>query len=313
MTLPSEPTTTSSDIIIRASSFGGCDRAILASLYGEPKKPTTAKQQEAFDRGNAAEDKILARIAKENSTKVVDQQLELTHRIQIGDISFALQGHIDGRLDTHSMAIAEAKCLNKQSTEKFLRDPIKYHRKYTFQASIYAYLLQRHYDLPQTPAIIFGIYNWELKKYHVNSYPTFHTWEEIEARLYRIASYFFGHTYPEFCNEYSFFCDYTLCNKEPAPIEPPSELDQLLATYQSLKDQTEIAKQAVLDNVSTRSDFPIRTATHTITQTAASTYQSIDAEKARILLGDKYEEVLVSKTRSASFTIRSKSSGSNIS
>lgn len=298
-------------MIIRASAFGGCDRAILASLYGEPSKPTTKTQQQAFKRGNDAEPKILANIEKKNKCTIGDRQLELAYEVNVAGKVYRLQGHPDGIIDSVHRTIVEAKCLNSDSANNFRRNPVKYHRKYTFQASIYAYLAQQHFELPKPPGIIFGIYDWEQRKHDILSYPVpFHTWKEITTRLFTIAGYHATHNYPEFCNEYSFFCDYTLCNQPPKPMTDNPELTNLLASYQILKDQSELAKQKVLDHLEAHPnyEYPIRTTGHTISRTEETSYDELDKDSVRTYMGDtEYSKCLTRKTRKASISIRAKS------
>lgn len=95
-------------IVYRASSLGGCERAMIATARGLPKQPHPEWFADVLEEGNTAEPIISAMWDESSGVATVRQQeelelwvmdIDLVHGGQTLEVPVVIRAHIDGRAD----------------------------------------------------------------------------------------------------------------------------------------------------------------------------------------------------------------------
>ena len=121
---------------MRASEFGGCIRAIVASELGYLPLAPPPRMQQVFDAGNDAEVKALETLARKGWA-ITDQQKEVEY--------LGITGHIDG-LDVDTDSVVEIKSMGREPFAQWLNkgfDMGGLMERYKWQTSIYQWALAR--------------------------------------------------------------------------------------------------------------------------------------------------------------------------
>lgn len=123
-------------IIYRASSFGGCERALVAARLGYHPTPPPARLQQVFQAGHDAEDWVLGKIHVNSAQSSV--------RLDIPNTNCSIIGHVDGMKDLPKplRCVVEVKSQSPKEFDKWTEDSWTTDtlwRKYAWQASIYMY------------------------------------------------------------------------------------------------------------------------------------------------------------------------------
>lgn len=217
-------------IVYRASSFGGCDTALVAARLNYPASPPPGKLQQVFDAGNAAEGWV--------NEKLIRQQEEF--RMDIGP-GVQIRGHIDG-MDPHPAAhrVIEIKSqsalmFDSWSEDSWTTDPLWV--KYAWQVSIYSHAFGAAVDV------------WRLDRgtraISKHSVSPFHTMDEIVARVRHLEGLAREMILPE-CTAKSWGCPYYQLHEQDEAVAD-EELDEACSYYKFTQDKEKVAKRQVAE------------------------------------------------------------------
>jgi hypothetical protein len=129
--------------VYRASSLGGCERALLAARREEPASPPPPTLQTAFDQGHAAEDLIMRRWQDNHTWALVTSENSRQVQVQIvdPDLGAAIRGSLDGYAHhgEHNLAYpVDAKAFGKTLWDKLDKQGIWAFPHYCAQLAVYA-------------------------------------------------------------------------------------------------------------------------------------------------------------------------------
>lgn len=142
-------------VIYRASSVGGCEKAMLAAARGYDKRDHPDWFQEVLDEGSRMEEHIIAKWDFETGRPTVNQQKQI--ELYVGEIdgrNVIIRGHIDGEDDHENPALREYKKFRPSTWDKFIRQGVECGANYPWQVAIYMH--GGGYDLCQ---FVGGKYN----------------------------------------------------------------------------------------------------------------------------------------------------------
>lgn len=217
-------------IVYRASSFGGCDTALVAARLNYPASSPPEKLQQVFDAGNAAEEWVTR-----DHLPVIRAQEEVRLEIQPG---VEIRGHIDG-IHPHPAydAVVEIKsqsdkAFNEWTENSWTTDPLW--MKYAWQASIYMIVTRKDLYLVRA--------NREAKALAGQLYTRpFWLISDIRNRAYHLEGLADSHALPE-CTAKSWGCPYYQLHEQDEVVAD-EELDAACANYKWAQHAEKLAKE----------------------------------------------------------------------
>lgn len=212
-------------VCYRASSFGGCDRALVAArLDYDPAAPPEALQR-IFDAGHEAEEWLTA-----NHVQVDHAQETVT--LDVGEVSIV--GHIDGYRDGRVVEIKSQSPAEYErwTPDSWTEDPLW--RKYAWQTSIYMHALGCGLELVRVRRPTEEHLEPEFS-HHFYEKP-FHTVAEIYDRVALIERYARDESLPSCTTTRLYGCPYYQFHEGPELIED-TLLDEACHYYRMLQTE----------------------------------------------------------------------------
>lgn len=127
-------------VVYRASSFGMCEVALAAYGLGHEGDDAPEWMKERYEEGNRLEDEILERVSKLAGMEMYDHG-QRTVELEIGEVNgrkVIVRGHIDGMgAMVKNDVVVEVKALAPSMFHQALRDGVRFHPAYEWQAAIY--------------------------------------------------------------------------------------------------------------------------------------------------------------------------------
>lgn len=151
-------------VVYRASSIGGCPRALLATALGYPGRPWSEWFQEVLDEGTRMESRIESLYELRTGSKTVGQQREFDLPIVAGVV---VRCHVDGESEyavepqgfdggPGRQAVREFKKLRAGGWSDFQRRGIEMHPHWVWQLAVIQHSTQRSHAGVQ---LVGGKYN----------------------------------------------------------------------------------------------------------------------------------------------------------
>ena len=234
-------------IIYRASSFGTCDRALVAARLGYPSSPPPEALQRVFDGGNQAEEWYTA------NHPVQGAQTELRLDIPDTDPPVSIVGHVDGFEGDVGWYVVEIKSQSPEMYDRWnegLWTTDDLWMKYAWQTSVYQWAFQTD-PLRRYPAGLEVVrvrrpddnnpdYQFSSRFYEI----PFHPLSEIYARVHHLEELAATSTLPP-CNKGEVWgCPYYQLHEGPELVED-KELDRVCKGLKAAQLSEKFAKEEV--------------------------------------------------------------------
>lgn len=127
-------------VVYRASSFGMCEVALAAYGLGHEGDDAPEWMKERYEEGNRLESMILAKVEALAGMEMYDHG-QRTVELEIGEVNgrkVIVRGHIDGMgAMAKNDCVVEVKALAPSMFSQALRDGVRFHPAYEWQAAIY--------------------------------------------------------------------------------------------------------------------------------------------------------------------------------
>ena len=232
-------------LVIRASAFGGCVRALICSRDGMDPIPFPPSLQEAMDVSANLEQAVFDSLGD----PVHSQQQEVSLRFG----ATTVRGHIDGivRVGHKTLTLAEVKVFGDSYWDKWLKEGLDGFPRYQWQLSAYMLSL----GLPGM-MVVGHKQDGKLVDVRTLSVPT--ALVSLDQMAARVAEVEQATELPP-CNTDMWGCPYTYTHVDDTPRLEHEDLEVLVRTYQRLKateirvkeekDETRVAILAILKGV----------------------------------------------------------------
>lgn len=134
-------------VVYRASSLGGCERAMIATARGLPKQAHPDWFAEVLEEGNTAEPMIsqmwdestgVATVRQQEELELFVMDLDLVHNGETFEVPVVVRAHIDGRADSASKfngtpELREYKKFRNSTWPNFIRQGCEINLFYPWQ------------------------------------------------------------------------------------------------------------------------------------------------------------------------------------
>ena len=216
-------------LVIRASAFGGCIRALVCARDGMDPIPFPASLQEAMDVSANLEQAVFDTLGD----PVHSQHQEVGLRFG----ATTVRGHIDGivRVGQKTLTLAEVKVFGDSYWDKWLKEGLDGFPRYQWQLSAYMLSL----GLPGLMAIGHKQDGKlvDVRTLAVHTAPI--SLDQMAARVREVET---AGELPV-CNTDMWPCPYAYTHVDDTPRFEHDSLEALIRTYQRLREEEAVAKE----------------------------------------------------------------------